>query len=165
MGVPNSPKDKGSSSNLMAGSSSVRSFRGGPLRELDDERYVRCRVVEENAVRLLAAFAGPFAVVSYNDDSRRLVITMLLQERKKIRQRAVRIGDFPIIEAARIHTVIGRRRIVGIMRIIQMHPDKFPLPRAAPGGRSARPFWADGQERCRSNRSRGRDAAPGVCPE
>ena len=61
--------------------SSARCFRGGALREFDDERHARCRVVEENAVRLLAMFAETFAVVSDNDNSCRVVVTALLQER------------------------------------------------------------------------------------
>ena len=51
------------------------------MREFDDERHARCRVVEENAVRLLAMFAETFAVVSDNDNSCRVVVTALLQER------------------------------------------------------------------------------------
>lgn len=93
-------------------------------RHFEDQRYVQGRVVQEDAVGLLFVFTKALAVVACHHDERAVIVVVLLDEVEQVRDCGIGVGDFAIV--GMILELRGERLgwFVGIVRVIQMHPEE-----------------------------------------
>src|SRR6266404_2354682 len=82
------------------------------------------RVVQKYSMRIFAMLAQSLAMISDDHNNRVLIPSMRLQISNKIPQRRVRISDFTIVQTVFVYLRVGKRRLVRIMRIIKMYPNK-----------------------------------------
>src|SRR5262249_46328207 len=95
--------------------------RGDP-RAADDERHVHRRVVDEDAVRLLAVLAEALAVIGERDDERVVEDAASGEPLDERADRAVHERDLAVVRAIAELTVERRRRLVVGVRIVEVEP-------------------------------------------
>ena len=81
-------------------------------------------VVEKNTVRVLAVCSQRLAVVSHHRDQRFVVKTVLADLIQQFADSGVGVGNFTVVRLRGEARLERRRRIVGIMRVVKMHPQK-----------------------------------------
>src|SRR6266566_2278391 len=78
-------------------------------------------------MRVFSMRAERFAVICHHRDQRLIVKPMLLECIKQLAYARVRVCNLTVIGLGCVVLFIGRRRIVRVMRIIEMHPqEKWP---------------------------------------
>src|SRR5437870_13342640 len=82
------------------------------------------RVIDEEAVCLLAVFPQALAVVAGQNDQGIPQEALLPQESEHSTDLGVRKGDFTVIGMTEIPTGIGLRRLVGCVRVVEVNPQK-----------------------------------------
>src|SRR6267154_1925658 len=93
-------------------------------RQLDEQGHMGGRIIEKNSMGLFTVFPEPFAMIANHDDQRTVVSVLPLQVLEKMSQRAVGVGDLAIVRTMLINLREGWRRIVRIMRIVEVHPNE-----------------------------------------
>src|SRR3954447_17762655 len=96
---------------------------------------MRGGVIEKDAVSLLLMLSQSLAVVSGDDDNGVVIPSVLLEIGNEVPEHGVRVGDLAVVQAVFVLVVERSRRLVGIMRIVEMHPDEV-----RPGGMSVQPL-------------------------
>ena len=104
-------------------------------RSAEDERNVQRGFVHEVAVNALAVIAESFAVIRRHDDERPIGDTGVGQRRQQPADELVRPRDFPVVRPIGVLDGVAPRRLVRIVRIVQVHPRKEPLRRVRPDPR------------------------------
>src|SRR5260370_38244094 len=64
-------------------------------------------------------------VVSHDHDQSCVVPTLFFQESKEVAQRRIRVGNLAIVEPILVDVSIRRRRLVRIVRIVEVHPHEM----------------------------------------
>ena len=99
-------------------------------RQLDDERHVHRRVVEEQAVLLLAVIAETLAVIGQQHDRRLLVEGRRAQPIEQASDDLVRVSDLAVVRFVRRET---RRRGIGFVRLVDVKEQEERLAAVAGG--------------------------------
>jgi hypothetical protein len=102
--------------------------RALPAREADDERDPDRRVVEEDAVGVLAVLAEGLAVIARRHDERAVEVPPLPQPREEAGDGCVHRGDFAVVGLPREALGEGRRRVVGVVSVEEMDPEEDGAP-------------------------------------
>ena len=76
-------------------------------------------------MRVFVVLAQAFAVISDHDDERALVSSRVLQIRDEVGERRIGVGDFAIVKMIFVSPRVRRGWLVGIMGIVQMHPNEM----------------------------------------
>src|SRR5260221_8172704 len=82
------------------------------------------RIVEENAVSVFVMLAESFSVIPHDNDHCSLIPALLLEVSKEVTQRRIRVGNFSVVEPVLVNFGIRRRRLVRIVWIVEVHPNK-----------------------------------------
>ena len=93
-------------------------------RQLDQQRNVKGFVVEKHSVRVLTVRPQRLAVIRHHRNQGFVVETVLAQRVQQFADAGVRISDFSVVGLRGVAFLEWRRRIVGVMRIVQMHPQE-----------------------------------------
>ena len=93
---------------------------------------MRGGVVEKNSVSVFVMLAQAFAMISDHDDQCILVAAALFQISDEVGQRRIGIGDLAVVQMIFVSLRIRRRRLVGIVRIVEVNPDEMGARRDAP---------------------------------
>src|SRR5271168_222323 len=81
-------------------------------------------VVEKNAVRIFAMLSEGFAVVGHDGDDGVVVESAGAQLPEELPYCRIDVCDLAVVESVGVPGFIGLRRIVGMVGIVKMHPDK-----------------------------------------
>src|SRR5258708_39676777 len=81
-------------------------------------------MVGENAVSVFVVLAESFSVISHDNDHCSLVPALFLEVGKEVTQRRIRVGNFSVVEPVLVDFGIRRRRLIRIMRIVEVHPNE-----------------------------------------
>ena len=79
-------------------------------------------IVEKDAVVFLAVLSEGFAVVGHDGDQSRVEETACLENLQQLPDHKIGVRDFSVIRLRLGPRLIRLRRIIGIMRIVQMYP-------------------------------------------
>src|SRR5207245_10711312 len=88
---------------------------------------MRCGIIEKDSVCVFMMPAEALAMVAYHYDHGIFVTPPLLQVRQKICECRIRIRDFAVVKTIIIGLRVGRRRIIGIMWVVEVTPDETRL--------------------------------------
>src|ERR1700686_4524219 len=95
---------------------------------MEDERNMQGRVVDKKSVRLFSVLAQALPVITAQHNKRVLIEVLFLQKANEPAHLLVRKSDLAIIQTILVFRTEGRRRMVGIMWIVKVHPEeKFLL--------------------------------------
>src|SRR5215475_3155092 len=83
-----------------------------------------CRVVEKNSVGILVMFTKALAMISGDDNDGIFVPAALFHKRQEMSQRGVCIGNLAVVQMIIIGLIERSRRLVGVVRIVKMHPNE-----------------------------------------
>src|SRR5437879_13700246 len=86
---------------------------------------MRCGIIEKDSVCVFMMLAEALAMVAYHYDHGIFVTPQLLQVRQKICECRIRIRDFAIVKMIFIGLRVGRRRLIGIMWVVEVKPDEM----------------------------------------
>ena len=86
---------------------------------------MRGGIVEKNSVGFLVMLAQAFAMISDHDDKRVVIPARLFQIPNKSSQDGIGVSNLAVIQAIFVGLRIGRRRLVGIMGIVEMDPNEM----------------------------------------
>src|SRR5258708_38322129 len=81
-------------------------------------------MVGENAVSVFVVLAESFSVISHDNDHCSLVPALFLEVDKEVTQRRIRVGNFSVVEPVLVNVGKRWRRLVRIVRIVEVHPNK-----------------------------------------
>ena len=102
-----------------------RDLRGhGPVRQLDNQWYLQGCVVDEEPVSFLSVLTQAFAMISAENHERVLVQPFFFEEPQQTSNLRVGESDLAIVWPRCVLLAIWRRRTVGIMRVVQVHPQE-----------------------------------------
>ncbi len=122
-GIPAaSNKDGATSAN--ATRASTRSPADFSPAKLDQQRNMDGFVIKQHSMPLFSMFSERFSVIGRDCDDRVLVKAVPLQDGEEVSEHCVGICNFPVIRSGGIPLLEGRRRIIRIMGIVEMHPDE-----------------------------------------
>jgi hypothetical protein len=85
---------------------------------------VQSFIIQKHSVRALAVGAQRFAVIGHHRDHGFVIDAVLAQPFQQLAEAGVGVGDFSVVGLRRKTFLIGRRRVIGIMRVVQMNPEK-----------------------------------------
>ncbi len=91
-------------------------------RRFQNERNVQRRVVKKQAVSIFSVLAQAFAVIAGDDDDGVVVDAGFLQKCNPVGDRGIGVGNFAVVQMVFVFLRERRRRLVGIVRIEQVHP-------------------------------------------
>ncbi len=97
---------------------------GNAAGRSDDQRDVDRRVVDEEPVRQLPVIAEPLAVIPGDDDERIVEQTAILEKPPETAEERIGVGHFAVIRPPLVLRQIGFGRGVGIVRVVEVEPDK-----------------------------------------
>jgi hypothetical protein len=69
-------------------------------------------------------FAQSFSVISHHNNHCSLIPSQFLEVSKEVIQRGICVGNFSVIEPVLVNFGIRRRRLVRIVRIVEVHPNE-----------------------------------------
>src|SRR5262249_42332346 len=91
---------------------------------LHEQRDANSLIVKEHAVTLFAMLSECLSVIGHDGDDRVLVQTAASQKRQELAHRRVRVSNLTVVRLGSITTLIGFRRIVRVVRVVNMNPDE-----------------------------------------
>jgi hypothetical protein len=81
-------------------------------------------VVEKNAVGIFAMLSEGFAMVSHDGDDGAVVESAGAQLAEKLPYCRIHVRDLAVVQSMGVAGFIGLGRIIGMVGIVKMHPDK-----------------------------------------
>src|SRR5437016_1922598 len=69
-------------------------------------------------------FAQSFSVISHHNNHCSLIPSLFLEVSKEVTQRRIRVSNFSVVEPVLVNFGIRRRRLVRIVRIVEVHPNE-----------------------------------------
>src|ERR1700751_169659 len=93
-------------------------------RQANDQWYMQRRIVNEESVRLFTVFSQALPVVSTQDDEGFLQQVLIFQETDDTADLFVGKSNLSVIRMRLVFFSIGRGWLIGIVRVIQVHPEK-----------------------------------------
>src|ERR1700677_4704341 len=94
------------------------------LWQLEEQRHMSRGIVEEDSMSLFAVFSESFAMVTHHDDQRVPISVLALEITQQVSQCGVRVGYLTVVQTIFVDLRVRRRRLIGVMRIVKMDPDK-----------------------------------------
>ena len=99
-------------------------FRAG---RADNQRNVQRRVVDKEPVRFFAMLTQAFAMISAQDDQGLVVKALRLEELQNSAYLGIGKSDLAVVWLRAELRVVRCGRLVGGVRIVQVHPEEKPL--------------------------------------
>ena len=99
------------------------------------------RLVEEDAVRVLAVLAERLAVVARDHDEGAVVQLPFAETREEAPDRRVDARDLAVVRILREALLVRGRRVVRVVRVVEVHPDEH-----RPGGAAVEPGERTGDD-------------------
>ena len=97
---------------------SIRSARRTIERQLDQQRHVESFVVQKNSMSVLAMRAQRLPMVRHHRNQGFVIKSVLAQRVQQFADAGVRVGDFAVVRLRSEAFLVGRRRIIRIVRVI-----------------------------------------------
>src|SRR6202166_644670 len=82
------------------------------------------RIVEENAVSVFVMLAESFSVISHDNNHCSLIPSLFLEVSEEVTQCRIRVGNFSVVGPVLVNFGVRRRRLVRIVRIVEVHPNE-----------------------------------------
>ena len=103
----------------------VRHEPGRPCaRQMNDERHVQRGVVDEEAMGFFSVLAQALAVIAAENDHGVLIQAFGFEEMNQASHLRIGESDFSVVGTVLVFGRIRGRGMIGIVRIVQVHPEK-----------------------------------------